>query len=377
MSSIPDWLGYLDTPSLPSDEADYAFKSGDRISVPLPTHTGYSLTLRQRQQVLQRLRQQDMALVVLLRQHITMDVLNQFALGLLARWWSIPITPNTLDKNWVGWSVAHLLSINGVAPLIEQLQHANLLYALHAMSALTQMQSPIAQFYVLKYWLGQVRPTPELGWLHQYFTQIYHSIYQASNACLPYLTLPYLELHHAGQTYTVALAKDLTLRLHTPTGDTLDAPPANADARMMAEWQACTQLIDAVRFVQQRLLEAAMLEDARWTVAEFKCLYWQHPLTRYLAQTLIWGVYQGNKLRATFRLTPELTLSNSRDRDYRLPRTPNTQVGVVHPRQLSLRAARQWRSILFDYAILQPFEQLALTPPKPERRHLLQAMDNP
>jgi hypothetical protein len=149
---------------------------------------------------------------------------------------------------------------------------------------------------------------------------------------------------------------------------------------MLAQWQTCVQLVEDIRLVQQHLLADAMLQGARWTIDEFKRLYWQHPLTRYMAQTLIWGVYQGENLRATFRITPELTLSSSRDRDYRLPRITTARIGVVHPRQLTAQTARQWRTILFDYGILQPFKQLALafgTQHQSEQQHSIEAMDHP
>jgi hypothetical protein len=359
MPSIPDWLGYLDTQTAPLEAADYAFMSGDRISTPLITRTGYRLTLHQRRQVLRRLRQQDRTLVLLLRQHIADDVLDQFALGLLARWWTVTIALNALEKNWVGWSVAHLLSMTSITALCtQQLENANLLYALHVISALTQMQSPVAQFYLFKYWVELVSQHPKLEWLHQQFLQMYQSIHQANITCLSRLTLPYPKLYHAGQVYSIALDKGFTLRLYTADGAILAVPPANADSRMLAQWQACVQLVEDVRLVQQHLLETAMREGARWTIDEFKRLYWQHPLTRSTAQTLIWGVYREDELRATFRITPELTLSSHQDRDYRLPRSAATRIGVVSPAQLSARVARQWRTILFDYAILQPFVQV-------------------
>ncbi|HXU00570.1 MAG TPA: DUF4132 domain-containing protein [Polyangia bacterium] len=142
--------------------------------------------------------------------------------------------------------------------------------------------------------------------------------------------------------------------------DNLPEPGAKDDAAKaeaaIAEWSAIKkQVRDAAR-AQAVRLEQAMVTGRRWKAADFQTLVLRHPLMTHLARVLLWGVYDGKRLRATFRVTEEQECMNVDDQPYAL--SADRAIGVVHPLQLDDGAREAWGQRFGDYAIAPPFPQL-------------------
>ncbi|KPC61090.1 hypothetical protein ADL29_26635 [Streptomyces chattanoogensis] len=104
---------------------------------------------------------------------------------------------------------------------------------------------------------------------------------------------------------------------------------------------------------QIRRMERAMVTQHRWSLAEFRAAFADHPLLWHLARRVVWTGEHGD-IRRDFRLAEDRTLADVEDETLALP--DSATVGIVHP--VHLDAVGEWAEVFADYEILQPFAQL-------------------
>ncbi len=125
-----------------------------------------------------------------------------------------------------------------------------------------------------------------------------------------------------------------------------------------ARWKALKKDARALATLQIGRLEQAMVSQRRWTVDEFQPLFVVHPLSRHLAQRLVWGIYDAaDTLRAAFRIAEDLSLLDAADAVFTLP--ADARIGIAHTIDLTADARAAFGQIFSDYELLQPFPQLA------------------
>jgi hypothetical protein len=115
-------------------------------------------------------------------------------------------------------------------------------------------------------------------------------------------------------------------------------------------------------------LERAMCEGVRWSGADFRTFVLRHPIISTLARRLVWGVFEGAALAATFALAEDDTPMTCDGRAYTL--ADGARVGIVHRLELSDEDARAWGEHLAQHEKLPPFEQVgrAVYTPAPMER---------
>lgn len=105
-------------------------------------------------------------------------------------------------------------------------------------------------------------------------------------------------------------------------------------------------------------LETAMVTGRRWQAERFCSLLVAHPVVSHLIQRLVFGVYDADgTVRATFRVAEDHTFADIADEPFDLG--DEAMVGLCHPLTLGEEGRRAWSSMLTDYEICQPFQQLA------------------
>jgi predicted DNA-binding WGR domain protein len=124
---------------------------------------------------------------------------------------------------------------------------------------------------------------------------------------------------------------------------------------------------------QIRRFERAMVNGRRWTAAEQRTLFVDHPLLRHLTRRLVWATFDGeDRPTGSFRVAEDQTLADANDDE--LTVAGDTAVGIAHPLHLG-ETLGAWSDVFADYEILQPFPQLgrevlALTPEERSARLL-------
>ncbi|MFI0809476.1 DUF4132 domain-containing protein [Streptomyces echinatus] len=141
----------------------------------------------------------------------------------------------------------------------------------------------------------------------------------------------------------------------------LPAPGVKDDPELApAERKRFAALKKDVRTVatdQVRRLQAAMVTQRTWTMAEFRQLFVDHPLVWHLVRRLVWiGAADG--LVTAFRVAEDRTFADVHGDGLTLP--GEATVRVAHPLHLA-GDLEAWSELFADHEILQPFPQLGRT----------------
>lgn len=114
-------------------------------------------------------------------------------------------------------------------------------------------------------------------------------------------------------------------------------------------WVALRGDLEAVADRQLRRLERAMCAERAWSVAHFRSIVLGAPLVAHVARRLVWSA-DG----ALFRIAEDGSFADVEDRAFGA--SSAVTVRIAHPaRDPALPA---WSSVLADYELLQPFEQV-------------------
>jgi hypothetical protein len=146
---------------------------------------------------------------------------------------------------------------------------------------------------------------------------------------------------------TGARRKDL------PKPGTKDDPVLAAAG--LARFAALKKDVRVVAAAQLHRFEQAMVGQRRWTGAQFRRWIVGHPLVWHVARRLVWATFDGERVTGTLRVAEDRTFADAGDETVTLP--DDAVLGVAHP--LHLTSPHAWAQVFADYAILQPFPQLA------------------
>lgn len=130
--------------------------------------------------------------------------------------------------------------------------------------------------------------------------------------------------------------------------------------------------VKTVAAARIRRFETAMVEERRWPASIHRELYVEHPLLWHLTRRLVWAVVDdAGRPSSVFRFAEDRTPTDVDDRPVTLD--PAAPVVLVHPVRLGIEERERWWSVLDDYDLLAPFEQMARAvhvPPDPTSRVL-------
>ena len=133
--------------------------------------------------------------------------------------------------------------------------------------------------------------------------------------------------------------------------DDPDKAPAAYEA-----FKALKKQIRGAVSVQKARLESALLTGRCWDAAAWRALFIDNPLMRPFAVSLIWGVYEGDRLIASFRYMEDGSFTTENEEEYVLP--AGASIKLVHPVELGDEIRKAWKKQLADYELAQPVRQL-------------------
>ncbi|MEU6072601.1 DUF4132 domain-containing protein [Micromonospora sp. NPDC047074] len=107
---------------------------------------------------------------------------------------------------------------------------------------------------------------------------------------------------------------------------------------------------------RSRAIEEAMVLGRRWTGAEYRSFFVDHPLTWHLTRRLLWATFdERGEVVTAFRGAEDRTFADIDDKTWTLD--PAATVGVAHPWHFD-RDRAAWAEIFANYLIIQPFPQV-------------------
>ncbi|MFF2551461.1 DUF4132 domain-containing protein [Nocardia sp. NPDC058058] len=173
-----------------------------------------------------------------------------------------------------------------------------------------------------------------------------------------------LRLDYGPRAFLIAFDETLTPIVSDADGTrrkSLPKPGAKDDAEAGAHaYKAFTTLKKDVKTVareQLRRMEYAMVRGRRWTIAEHRQLFIDHPLLWHLTRRLVWAAFDAEgAITRAFRIAEDRTLADLRDEHF--APADDLRLGIAHPLHLTADLPA-WNELFADYELLQPFPQLA------------------
>jgi hypothetical protein len=175
-------------------------------------------------------------------------------------------------------------------------------------------------------------------------------------------------LDFGSRKFLVGFDEHLVPFVKTEAGERLDALPRvsktdEAD-KAKAAWEAWKRLrSEAEKVARDQIarLERLLGDERKIDAEVFEDAFVKHPLVGHLTRRLVWGAFdRKGTLFETFRVAEDRSFATVDDDGYALP--ADAQVGLMHPMRLNEVApdlTARWGQVLADYAMLQPFGQLA------------------
>ena len=166
------------------------------------------------------------------------------------------------------------------------------------------------------------------------------------------------------RSFTVRLTPTMELEITNDSGKTvknLPAPGKTDDEEKAnaaySEFKTMKKQMRTTVTAQKNRLEAALASLRCWSGEAWQALFVQNPIMHQFAMSLIWGVYQGDRLQTTFRYMEDGSFNTVDEEEYQLPE--GARIGIVHPVELTEEMLADWKQQLEDYEIVQSIPQLS------------------
>lgn len=174
-------------------------------------------------------------------------------------------------------------------------------------------------------------------------------------------------LSYGARSFLVKVNRDYQLSLvNEETGKvvkSLPVPGEKDDAEQAKEAKTrFTQLkkdLKTMVTLQSQRLEESLSKQRLWSTQEWTDLFVNNVIMHHFAVGLVWGVYENEQLKDTFRYMDDGTFNTVDEEEYELK--ADVRIGLVHPLELDQEQLEAWKTQLQDYEIEQPFEQLERT----------------
>ncbi|MFI5842194.1 DUF4132 domain-containing protein [Catenuloplanes sp. NPDC051500] len=161
-----------------------------------------------------------------------------------------------------------------------------------------------------------------------------------------------LLLDYGPRQFTVGFDEQLRPYVTDAAGrrlKSLPKPGVKDDPAAYSRFGALKKDVRMIAADQVRRLERSMVEERRWSGAEFREFLAGHPLLWHLVRRLVWGVVDG----PCFRVAEDRTFATADDTALTVP--DDAVIHLPHPAAVDLAP---WAGVFTDYEIVQPFPQI-------------------
>ncbi|MCC7538325.1 MAG: DUF4132 domain-containing protein [Deltaproteobacteria bacterium] len=314
--------------------------------------------------------------------------LGAIALGLLEQW-VLGDAPGRAE--WMLASVVHFPSPDAerrVASLAREWARKDAAKAARACRALAALGSDMALMH-----LAHIAETSRFEALRKEAAALVREAAEArglTEAELADRTAPdagldadgSITLSYGTRSFRVTLDEALGPMVRERTGDqwgprlkTLPRPSKNDDAKAAqsarARYDGLKDDLESIAKRQVRRFEHAMVEGRVWKRADFLAFVVGHPVSIHLASRLVWEQStEAAGVWTSFRVAEDRTFADAADDPVEL--SADASVRIAHPARTPALASA-WTGVFADYALVQPFEQLARATfaMTPDERHAL------
>jgi hypothetical protein len=159
-----------------------------------------------------------------------------------------------------------------------------------------------------------------------------------------------------GDNYRAFIDSNFKIAFFNDDSKKLKAIPAGAANELKDEFKAIAKEVKDIVKSQSSRLEHYLVVQRRWNKEQWEQFFLTNPVMFIYATKLLWGVYDNDELKQCFYCQEDTTLMDADDNEISIGE--ESQIGIVHPLQLSASALKTWQRKFFDLSIEPVFSQL-------------------
>lgn len=160
-----------------------------------------------------------------------------------------------------------------------------------------------------------------------------------------------------GEEYRAFIDSKFKIAFFDEENKKLKAIPSVASTALKDEFKTIAKEIRDVVKSQSPRLEYYLIIQRRWTFEQWQQFFLNNPVMFIYATKLVWGIYAADgQLERTFICNDDTALINEESEEIEVSEDSN--IGIVHPTQLSLELLKKWQKFLYSQSIEQAFPQL-------------------
>ncbi len=137
----------------------------------------------------------------------------------------------------------------------------------------------------------------------------------------------------------------------------LPSLPKTVDQDLKEELSDLNKEIKKYAKIHGSRMEEFMNNQIRWNISEWEKKFLRNPLIFAIIQNIVWGVFEHNKISDNFMVQRNFDIVNITSKKINLP--AESQVGILHPLDLSDDEIKQWIQNLSNSQLDPPFSQIS------------------
>lgn len=162
-----------------------------------------------------------------------------------------------------------------------------------------------------------------------------------------------------GNKFKITLNKDFTISIFDEIKNKeFKTFPKDFPEDAKKELSKLKSEINKVLKTQTERMQLVFMDARKWTLTEWKEVFFENPFMKTFAVKLVWGIYdKNNNLLNTFRYMDDGSFNNIDDEEIKI--NDDSLITLVSPIEMDKKLIEKWKSQLSDYNIVQPFNQLS------------------
>lgn len=163
----------------------------------------------------------------------------------------------------------------------------------------------------------------------------------------------------------VILNADLSLEVYDDKGKKSKTLPkavkGDDEAKVKAvgeEFKILKKSLKTAYDIQKKRLKISLINGRKWTRDLWSSIFVNNPMMSRLADSIVWGVYENDKLIDTFRCGEDGTFNTIDEEEFVFEDKEILKIGIVYPTELTEEERNKWIEQFENYEIVQPINQL-------------------
>ena len=157
------------------------------------------------------------------------------------------------------------------------------------------------------------------------------------------------------EEYTAKIDKNMKLEYFDTDNKALKTLPKTVTEKLKNEFKEIGNQIREMVKQQKVNMENYLVIQRKWNKDDWEAFFLGNPLAFAFAQNFVWAAYDKNKIKQTFIINEDLSITDVKGKAVKLS---EEKTGLVHPMDLTEAEKNEWKKYLSEKGIEPPFAQI-------------------